>query len=784
MIKMYFALILRHLRKDPVNTSINIFSFAVSLAVLFVLVTYSYQEVTTDQVFNKVDRTYMVRSEMFGISTPAVLHNEIDQKIPAIETAVRLKSPWNEPVVQYGKQDPLTTNLLFADPTFFEVFDYEVLHGDLATALEEPYSLVLRQRESERIFGNDPPIGKTLKLNNKFQLTVRAVIVEPVHNTSLRFDGLISMSSVPGIEPGSMDSDWGNHNVTTLVVLNEKQDPNHTVEALNQLTPNHFDSALSLVPYSDIYFSETLRDFGNLFTRGNLVQIKILLLVAILILIISIINFVNLTTAQLIKRGRESGINKVLGASRKTIFAKVLLEAFTISLSALVIGFMLVHSAIPFLNEQTGLYIHPKLILVPEVWAGVSLLALMASVLAGVWPAVFFSSVSPVSALMGIIPGRIGTRSLQNALVVVQFTVTIVLIAFTIIVQKQVSFGAQNLGFDQENIIGMEMTGQLHNKKDVLKNGLLGIAGVQDISFSQFMPGKGLSEHMSTILYKGQEKQVQYNTVRGDPGFPEFMGLALKEGRFFSTTSHIDEKKVLVNEAFLREYEVYDPLNTILKSLLEGRGQEVEIIGVVKDFHFRGVQQPITPLVIQNYPYATHCFVKVQDGDYNQMKAVLDGLKAIATDLSPDFPVQIQFLDQAVQRIYEAETTFRKIFTFFSVIAIIIACVGLLGLTMNTVQKRTKEIAIRKINGAMIFEMVKLLSQDIAKWVILSFVVACPIAWLVMHQWLQNFAYRTTPEWWMFVLAGMAALCIALLTVSYHTVKAARANPVRALRYE
>jgi putative ABC transport system permease protein len=366
-----------------------------------------------------------------------------------------------------------------------------------------------------------------------------------------------------------------------------------------------------------------------------------------------------------------------------------------------------------------------------------------------------------------------------------QFTIAIVLIAFTVLVGKQVKFGSSNLGFNQKNIIGIKLTEQLSQKKDVLKNLLQQKPDIKNISFTQYYPGGMISEWRSQLIQNGENKKISFNTFTADAGFFEILNLQLVMGRLYSDNLTTDKKKIVVNETFLREQKVANPIGATIAMGTPGeKGYTSEIIGVVKDFHYRAVDQPIASLAIRNEPSAFYCLATIQTGNFKSLSTVVNDIKRIASELSPSFPVEISFFDQAIQNMYQSELRFRRIFSLLAGCAIVICSLGILAMSIFACQRRVKEIGIRKVNGARISEILVMLNMDFVKWVGIAFLIACPIAWYVMHKWLQSFAYKTDLSWWIFGLAGIMALDIALLTVSWQSWRAATRNPVEALRYE
>jgi putative ABC transport system permease protein len=347
-------------------------------------------------------------------------------------------------------------------------------------------------------------------------------------------------------------------------------------------------------------------------------------------------------------------------------------------------------------------------------------------------------------------------------------------------VQKQVRFGSSNLGFNQKNIISIKITSQLDQKKEVFKKLLLEKPAIREISFSQFYPGKDTQFRTVQMSINGEKKDLNFDLLSADAVFFRILGLKLIEGRFYSDTLSTDKFKVVVNETFLREHNLINPIG--IKFSMNNR--EYEIIGVVKDFHFKPVNKSITPLAIRNEPYTSYCLANLQTTSFKSLNTLIRDIKSSASELSPSFPVEVNFLDQAIQNMYQSELEFRHTFSLFAGCAIVICCLGILAMSLFASQRRIKEIGIRKVNGATISEILVILNSDFVKWVGIAFLFACPVAWYVMHKWLQGFAYKTELSLWIFGFAGIIALGIAVLTVSWQSWKAATSNPVEALRYE
>jgi putative ABC transport system permease protein len=521
--------------------------------------------------------------------------------------------------------------------------------------------------------------------------------------------------------------------------------------------------------------------FGSSYIRfGEKTKVLILLMVAALVLMIALVNFINISSSQWFEKIKQNGIMKVLGAKRSTIMSNVLIESAMFFLVAFFLATGLIYIVNPLIQGYTGIHFNSQLIYSPGFIlisvAGTVILSLLFSFV----PALRISSSKAVDNLKKKVTRHSGL-SFSGVFVTLQFIVAIVLIAFTALVQKQVRFGS-DFGVNQENLVGIKLTPDLGLKKDVLKQLLLEKSSVESVSYSMYFPGSQISRWGTKLNLNGEEKDVTVDMFNADASVFKTMGLELKMGRIYSDDLSTDQGKIVVNEAFLRNYGITNPVGGKMVVTMDGKSSE--IIGVVKDFHFKSVTQPITPLVITNGWYTSYCLVKLQTSGFNNFHSAIQDIKSATSELSPSFPVGISFFDKAVENLYQSELQFRRTFSLFAGSAIVICCMGILAMSMFACQRRIKEIGIRKVNGAKVSEVLTMLNRDFVKWVAIAFVIATPIAYYAMHKWLENFAYKTSLSWWIFALAGLLALGIALLTVSWQSWKAATRNPVEALRYE
>ena len=540
----------------------------------------------------------------------------------------------------------------------------------------------------------------------------------------------------------------------------------------------------NLNPFRELYFSNFTSSSNDYLHGGDKQKVMILLMVAALVLIIALVNFINISSSQWLEKIKQTGVLKVIGADKTSILKSVLAEAFFLFLVSLFLAIFIVQLSFPLISSYTGIHFNPFLLYKPSFLivsiAGIFLLSLVFSII----PAMRISSSKAVDNLKKSTKTGSSSSVSRGILVTAQFAIAIVLMAFTVLVQKQVDFGASNFRFDKENIVALKLTPELSASKDVLKKLIQDNPNAGKISFTQFFPGK-LSEHWSSKQHIDEKEiQLNFDTFCSDANLCQMLGLQLVQGRFFSDDLLTDAHKMIVNETFVREHKMENPIGA---KVVMGFGENAplsEIIGVVKDFHYKPVTEPVGSLIIQNEPRSSYCLVSINTKDFKSLNRFIQEIKAETNKLSPSFPVEISFLDQAVEHLYQSEIQFRRTFSLFAGCAIVICCLGILAMSLFACQRRIKEIGIRKVNGAKVSEVMAMLNRDFVRWVVIAFVIATPIAWYIMNKWLETYAYKTTLSWWIFALAGVLALGIALLTVSWQSWRAATRNPVEALRYE
>jgi putative ABC transport system permease protein len=784
MLKYLFLKIIRNFNRNIATNLVNLLGLTLSLALVIYLSAYCYSELTTDNFHKNGENVYLYLRSENTVYTPGILKDNIDLKVPGIESAVRITGTWEAPVFQAENREPVTADLLFADEGFFDLFTFEVVEGNPESVIKEPMTVVITETLAKKLFGTDDPIGKNIKLNNDRELTVGAIIKEPAANSCLSLSAVSSMSTQKIVmgQDGEY-TEWGWCDFQTFLLLQKGSDRQETEKRILSIIPADFHKDYEnakLVPLNKIYFSKFMLYGNDYLVNGDKRKVMVLALVAALVLIVALVNFINISSAQRLERIKQTGVVKILGAARSAVLFEVFFESFIFFLAALLVAIDIVNVIAPLLDDYTGVHYNKDLTYSFGFLSSSLAAIIVLSTIFSIVPGLRISSSKVIDNLKsGAYQKRAGF-SHRNVLVTVQFIIAIILTAFTLLVQKQIRFGRSDIGFNQSNIIGIKLTPQLLQNKEVLKKLLLDKPVVSKVSYTQYYPGKDLSEWMSPLSSNGETKKVDFDTFSADASFFEITGIKLVSGRFYSNDFSTDKEKVVVNETFLKKYDLINPVGGIITS---GK-RNLEIIGVCKDFHFQSLRQPIVPLVIRNDSFSSYCLVNIITTDFKSLKNVIAGIKEIGSQLSPSFPVEVDFFDQAVGEMYKSELMFQRSFSMFAASAIIICCFGILAMSLFSCQQRTKEIGIRKISGARSAEVMTLLNKELVKLVITAFIFATPMAWYLMHKWIQSFAYQTRLSWWIFALAGLIALAIALMTASWQTWRASTRNPVESLRYE
>jgi putative ABC transport system permease protein len=806
MIRSYFKIAWRNLIKKTGYSTINILGLGLGLASCFLIFMFVHDELSYDNYHEKGDRIHRVihgrksennsnsaKANPFWVWGNAPIGPAIGREFPEIDKVVQF-SGRSDILLSYGDKHYQEDGIFFMDSTVFDVFSWELVKGNPKTALAAPFSIVLTETTAKKYFGEEDPIGKSLKgsesagRSNAGDYTVTGVMKDVPSNSHFRFNALLSMSTFKKSIPDIFDM-WGYVDFYTYFLVNDKFDK----AALEKKIPDFLSRikadpdnkyTISIEPLKDVYLrTDAERQPGQ---TGSLSNIYIFSVIGVFILVIAIINFMNLSTARSMERAKEVGIRKSVGAYRSSLIFQFLGESFIIVLLSMIVAIFLVILAVPSLASLTGkVFVLQNIFNAQLVFVLLVALVLISAV-AGSYPALVLSGFAPVTVLKGIARLNLGGVNLRRFLVIFQFSLSIALIAGTIIVYTQMNHLLdKDLGFDKERMLVLDYNyDELVNRKSqALKIEMEALPSVLSAAFSRSVPGSYFPNAGTGI--QGPDGEMKWNGQAifqvGMDFIPHF-GLKLVAGRSYSRDFPSDSTKALViNEAAAKQYGYSNPADIVGKNF-DQWGKKGQIIGVVKDFNYVSLHRTIEPLTLPLEPYASrYLTLKVKS---ENMAETIEEIGKIWSKLAPHRPFLYSFLDEDFNRQYQSDFIFRKLFTSFSFLAIFIACLGLLGLATYTAEQRTKEIGIRKVLGAGTGTIVALLSKDFIKLVLIAILVATPVAWYAMNQWLEGFAYKISISGWTFFVAGLASLCIAFVSIGFQTLKAAIANPVNSLRSE
>ncbi len=813
MLKNYFKIALRNLFRHKVSSFINLFGLTVGLACCLLISIYIIDELSYDRYHENADRIYRVTRNFLNRDGSVNLHLGhvappfgplLSNDFPDIEEVVRMRQ--NTLTFKVGDQLFSEENVFFAEDNIFNVFTIPVIKGDPKTALSNPFSIMLTEEMAHKYFGNEDPMGKQILVNGQMNANVTGVFKKIPANSHMHPDFLVAFNTlkVPEIYgEEQLRTNWGNNSFSTYVLL-PKGYPADKLEAqfpafldkhmgahatANDAPKPSSWTTLFLDKMTDIHLYSHLD--SEIEENGDIKRVYIFGAIALFILLIACINYMNLATAHSASRSKEIGIRKVAGAHRHELMWQFLSESVLITFLAMLLAIGLTWLGLPILENLTNKEL--SILSIFDNWyfpAGIFALSVLVGLLAGVYPAVFMSSFQPVRVLKGVFKVGGGNVALRKVLVVAQFSISIILISSTGIVFQQLRYMQQkSLGYDKEHIVTMPYRGQgLSESYDAFRNELLNNSNIKNVARSVLIPTDRLLNSFGSATAQVGDSTIQstvtLKAVMIDHDFTDTYGIEFAAGRDFSREFRTDDSTgFIINEAAVRAIGWKSPEEAVGQPFEYG-GRDGQVVGVLKDFHFESLHETILPIafLMPSDPgnYGT-ISVKISG---NNISGAINHLEKTWTQFVPDFPFQYTFLDENFGRLYEAERRQGQVFTIFSGIAIFVACLGLFGLAAFATSQRTKEIGIRKVLGASVSSVVMLLSRDFVRLVIIALVIATPIAWWTMYNWLESFAYRINIEWWLFGLAGVLAIAVAVFTISFQSIKAAVANPVHSLRSE
>ena len=786
MFKNYLKVALRNIWRSKVFSFINVFGLALGLACSLLIILWVSDELRYDQFHDRGARIYQVMENQSwsGVeinttqATPGTLAPALKAEIPEVE--ISAKVTWDQEDLFTVGDKANKEEGLCASPDFFRIFSFPLVQGNPATAITSPTSVVISQKLAKKYFGSESAaMGKTIRVNNKDNFMVTGVARDVPENSSMKFDYVLPEKYYE--KDNGWLKEWGNNGIQTFALLRANASADRVNAKIKRMVHRHDSTSanidLFLHPYTDRYLHGNFEN--GVLDGGRIEYVRMFSVVAIFILVIACINFMNLATARSAKRAKEVGVRKVVGAGHGLLVGQFIGEAVLIALMGMVLAVVIVLALLPTFNTLT----EKKVALNPgDPAVGLTLLGLtvFTGLLSGSYPALFLSSLQPVRVLKGTLKFSSGAVLFRKGLVVFQFAMSILLIVGTVVVFRQVEYiKSKNLGLNRENLVYLPLEGDLRQRFDPFKQDLLGAPGIKTVSMAS---GNAMSVGSSTtsVKWKGKDptEKILFSQMAVGYDFLEAMGIELKEGRTFSKAFTTDTANYIVNEEAARRIG--------LKPLV---GQELtfwdktgKIVGIMKDFHTQSLHAPIDPLIIRLKPEDTYTvLVRTEPGKTTE---ALASMEQLARKYNPAYPFKYDFADQEFEQQYKSETVIGQLARYFAFLAIFISCLGLFGLSAFTAEQRTKEMGIRKVLGASVTSLVSLLSKEFLKLVALAFVIAAPIAWYAVNQWLRNFEYKIAVGWWTFAVAGGLALVIALLTVSFQSVKAALTNPVKSLRSE
>lgn len=790
MLRTYFKLAYRNITKDKAYSIINISGLAIGLASSILILLWVQNELSYDRFHKNADQIYRITSE-FGDSksgaNSAGMPAGLKAEMPVIKNTVRLgQSQSATTLFETNNKKFQEGRVFYADPSFMDVFSFPLVKGDRATALASVDGVLITQEIATKYFGNEDPIGKIIRKDNQENVIVTGVLANIPANSDLQFDIILPMASLARTNDDLKNNIWGNFNFLDYVQLDKSFDPSapnllRLEKQIDQIFQKHSPGTKALFqlqPLTKIHLApERLGDFPG---HGNAQYVNIFFIIAILILVVACINFMNLATARSARRAKEIGLRKVAGAVRGQLILQFLSESVFISFLSLLLAIAIVSLFLPVFNELANKKLSFD-VLDAKLWLSLFGIAMLTGLISGSYPALFLSGFNPVKVLKGNVKSMGGNLLFRNTLVVIQFMVSIVLLVGTVVIYNQLKFiKDRNPGFEKANLLYIPMTGDIWNKQQALKNELKRNPLTSDFALITDLP-TNLGGWTLNVKWDGKDprSQISIPVMAVNEDFTHVFRMKLLAGRSFSRAFKADSNNYMVNEKMLSIMGLNS--STAVGKTIAVWGNKGTIIGVVKDFNFKPVQQAIEPLVMPFNKIGGFVVVRTLPGKTN---ATIKTLAAISQELNPAYPFKFDFLDQDLANLYKGEQQMGNIFNLFAILGIFISCLGLYGLSAFVAEQRTKEIGVRKVLGASVFNLVYLLSFGITRLILIAIVIAIPLSWYAVNSWLAGFAYHINVSWLVFFSASLAALGIAWLTVSYESIKAAVVNPIKSLRSE
>jgi putative ABC transport system permease protein len=806
MIRSYFTIALRILCKQKIYTVINIAGLSVGMACslfifLWVLDEYSYDRyhVNADRIFRVISHWKAGDNEYFVALSPTPLAQALKDEFPEILESTRISDD-SDRFFRYRDKGFNESRVVFADANIFKVFTIPLLSGDPETALNRPRTMVITQSMAQKYFGDENPVGKTLQMGDNTDLLITGVAEDIPHNSHFHYDFIGSFATIEESET----REWFLSILYTYVLLKDGVDPAvldlQLIRIIEKYYASHYEatfgftyeedlasggfSKIHLQPITDIHLQSHM--MYEIEANSDYRYVTVFSIIAIFILFIACINFMNLSTARSSIRAREVGMRKVLGSRPAQLIRQFLVESILLSLFSLAIALAFVEIFLPLFNRIAAKDIDPAFFSNWQILPATIGIILVVGFFAGIYPAFFLTSFRPTAVLRGKLQAEVKNPFVRNGLVLFQFSISIVLLVGTFVVYSQMQFVRnKQLGFDKRHIVVIPRAHVLAQREAVFKQELITHAGIQSASISSSYPGRGLAYLAYKQLDSPADETHAMGTFISDHDFVKTFGLDITEGRYFSADPSREEDTVVLNETAVRLLRLKEAVGQQIRGPEKDKYKTLTVIGILKDSHFYSLHQRIQPIGIRHLTAGgtRTRFLSVRLNPGN-IESSLTFLKDKWEEFVPERPFEYIFLDEDLDRLYKTEWRTGQLMISFSILSIIIACLGLFGLVAFSAEQRTKEIGIRKILGASTSRIFFDYSKEFTKWVIMANLIAWPVAYFVMSKWLENFAYRTSIALWTFVLAAVLALLIALITVTFQVVRTTLTNPVDSLRHE
>jgi putative ABC transport system permease protein len=790
MLKNYLKSAWRSLWKNKSTNGINIIGLSVGMTAAVLILLWVRNEMSFDGYHPDADKIYMLtesqnNNQWIWDGTPLPLADATKKTIPEIDKIARIHSG-NWPVFNLNNNPVYEKECAYVDDDWFSIFHYDFIEGNATSFGAKLNSVILTESEAKKYFGNHDALGATIRIDS-MNYEVKAIVSDPPTNSSFQFKAFIPLKVLLlDKDRRENDESWDNNNYVTFVKLKKAVNISLVNKKLTGLIPAYKDQSLQIgsIPLKEMHFESDL--VGSFVNHGSRNTVYIFTVLGFLLLLIACINYVNLTTAKASLRAKEVSIRKMIGAQRLHLFYQFITESFLISFLALITTTILVQLCLPFFNLITS-ETFVLTLTSPDLWKVTGTTLAVSVLLNSIYPAILLSSFKPLNVFRGLTVLKVKDVNFRKGLVVLQFTISVILIAASIIIYKQMQFiQKSNPGYNRAQVLSFHLPPNVSQDKKAnlmqnIKKELLKQRGIENVSFANQSIVDIGSMTSGYTDWDGRESTFnpKIRQLSTDADYQKTMGLEMKEGRWFQSGIEMDKNNVVLNETAVKEFSIHLP---VIGQRFTFKGNRGQIIGVVKDFNYQSMRNKTGPLVAYISPFWYQLFmVRIAPGNES---AVLQKIQKVWRTFLPDDPFEYNFLDDSFNQLYKGDQQTSSLIFVFALIAVFVSSLGLFGLAAFTAEQRIKEIGIRKTLGATVTGITALLSKDFVKLVLIAIIIGVPIAWWAMNKWIENFANRTHISWWLFALAGWIAIFIALVSVSFQAIKAAMANPVESLRTE